>query len=78
MMTDDQVYLEDVVRTRKPHPCGGDTWTVIRTGADIKLRCLTCGRVIMLDRVTFLKRRKATLSRAAEPKQTDLKGEMGP
>ncbi len=70
---DDQVYLGDVVRTRKPHPCGGDTWTVIRTGADIKLRCMTCGRIIMLDRVVFLKRRKATLSRTAQ----DIPGSDG-
>ena len=31
----DDIRLGDVVRTRKAHPCGGDTWTVIRTGADI-------------------------------------------
>ena len=67
MMMDDGVYLGDVVRTRKAHPCGGDTWTVIRTGADIKLRCMTCGHIVMLDRVAFLKRRKATLSRADQP-----------
>ena len=67
MMMDDGVYLGDVVRTRKAHPCGGDTWTVIRTGADIKLRCMTCGHIVMLDRVAFLKRRKATLERGPEP-----------
>ena len=66
-MTEDGVYLGDVVRTRKPHPCGGDTWTVTRTGADIKLKCRTCGRVVMLDRVVFLKRRKATLERGPVP-----------
>ncbi len=65
-MMEDGVYLGDVVRTRKAHPCGGDTWTVIRTGADIKLRCQTCGRIVMLDRVAFLKRRKATLSRVEQ------------
>ena len=72
MVAEDGVYLGDVVRTRKAHPCGGDTWTVIRTGADIKLRCRTCGRIIMLDRVTFLKRRKATLSREAQPKEETM------
>ncbi|MBR6966223.1 MAG: DUF951 domain-containing protein [Clostridia bacterium] len=55
----------DVVRTRKPHPCGGDEWTVLRTGADIRIRCNTCGRLVMLDREAFLKRRKALLSRTA-------------
>ena len=74
MMMEDGVYLGDVVRTRKAHPCGGDTWTVIRTGADIKLRCTTCGRIIMLDRVTFLKRRKATVSRVVQPQdETEFK-----
>ena len=53
----------DVVRTRKPHPCGGDEWTVLRTGADIRIRCNTCGRLVMLDRESFLKRRKALVSR---------------
>ena len=46
----------DVIRTRKPHPCGGSDWTVTRTGADIKMRCNTCGRLVMLDRDTFLRR----------------------
>ena len=60
---DQTVFLGDVVRTRKPHPCGSDLWTVIRTGADIKLRCQGCGHIVMLDRVAFLKKRKATVSR---------------
>lgn len=53
----------DVIRTRKPHPCGGDEWTVLRTGADIRIRCNTCSRLVMLDRETFLKRRKALVFR---------------
>ena len=55
----------DVIKTRKPHPCGGDEWTVLRTGADIRIRCNTCGRLVMLDRESFLKRRKALVSRPA-------------
>ncbi len=55
----------DVVRTRKPHPCGGDEWTVLRTGADIRIRCNTCGRLVMLDRESFLKRRKSLVSRSS-------------
>ncbi len=67
----DSVLLGDVIRTRKPHPCGGDTWEVIRTGADIKIRCLGCGRVVMLDRAAFLKRRKALVSRSAPEADTE-------
>ena len=59
----ESVLVGDVIRSRKPHPCGGDEWTVLRTGADVRIRCNTCGRLVMMDRETFLKRRKALLSR---------------
>ena len=61
------IRLGDIVSTRKPHPCGGSEWTVIRTGADIKIRCNTCGHVVMLDRERFLLRRKAVLRRGPDP-----------
>ena len=67
----EQIGLGDVILTRKPHPCGGNEWTVTRTGADIKMRCSKCGRVVMLDRESFLRRRKAVISRGAEPKKAD-------
>ena len=43
----------DVVALRKAHPCGGTDWEVTRVGADIGLKCLVCGRVIMLPRHEF-------------------------
>ncbi|MCL2696191.1 MAG: DUF951 domain-containing protein [Clostridiales bacterium] len=49
---------------RKPHACGGNVWTVIRAGADIKIRCQTCGHIVMLDRLKFLKSGKKTLAGA--------------
>lgn len=61
------ILLGDLIRSRKPHPCGSDTWTVIRTGADIKMKCSGCGRIVMLDRDSFLRRRKAVLSRKEPP-----------
>lgn len=45
--------LGDKVITKKKHPCGGDVWTVIRTGADYKIRCDKCGRVVMLSHSEF-------------------------
>lgn len=42
--------LHDKVETKKPHPCGGKAWEVLRVGMDIKLRCLTCGREVMAPR----------------------------
>lgn len=58
-----QLYLEDVVRLRKPHPCGSFDWTVVRLGADIGLRCHGCGRKVLLPRRTLEKRLKTFVSR---------------
>ena len=44
------LLLGDVVRLRRQHPCGGDRWLVDRLGADIGLRCQTCGRRVLLER----------------------------
>lgn len=52
------VRVDDVATLRKPHPCGGYRWRVVRIGADIGLVCLTCGRRIMLTRRVFEKRCK--------------------
>ena len=62
-----EIRLGDVVTTKKPHPCGGNEWTVVRTGADIKIRCGKCGHVVMLDRERFLRRRKSVLLQGPEP-----------
>jgi len=45
----------DIIKTRKPHPCGGDEWEVMRTGVDFRIRCNKCGRVLMLPRPKFEK-----------------------
>ena len=58
--------LGDVLRLRKAHPCGGFQWEVVRLGADIGLRCLTCGRRVLLERSVLEKRLKAFLSRGAD------------
>ena len=53
------IRVGDRVRLRKPHPCGGQTWDVTRIGADIGIRCTTCGRRIMLPRPKFEKQVKS-------------------
>ena len=62
-----EIRLGDVVQTRKAHPCGANEWQVIRVGADIKIKCQGCGRIVMLDREAFLKRRKKILVQGPEP-----------
>ena len=66
-MVDHTIRIGDVIQTRKPHPCGAVLWTVTRTGADIKMKCSGCDRIVMLDRETFLKRRKKLISQGPEP-----------
>jgi hypothetical protein len=44
------LLLGDIVRLKRRHPCGGDTWLVDRLGADIGLRCRQCGRHVLVDR----------------------------
>ena len=52
------LQLNDIVRMRKPHPCGSYEWTVTRLGADIGLECKNCGRRIMLTRRELTRRAK--------------------
>lgn len=61
--------LGDRVMMKKEHPCGSGTWQIIRIGADIKIKCEGCGRIVMLDRPTFDKRLKKVLSRNPEETQ---------
>lgn len=48
-------YVGDIVKMRKVHPCGSDQWEVIRVGADIKIKCLGCLRIVMIPRSKFQK-----------------------
>ncbi|MEF9989755.1 MAG: DUF951 domain-containing protein [Christensenellaceae bacterium] len=50
--------INDIVTMKKYHPCGSNHWKIIRTGADIKIKCLGCGRIVMLDYTAFIKRVK--------------------
>lgn len=63
----EELLLGDLVQMRKTHPCGSNKWTVIRVGADIKIRCSGCGRIVMMDRADFTKRMKKVLAHATEP-----------
>jgi hypothetical protein len=69
-----ELYLGDLVRLRRRHPCGGDIWLVDRLGADIGLRCGTCGRHVLLERaplerriLEFVRRGDPVLSAAVSP-----------
>lgn len=60
------VSLNDVLMLRKPHPCGGNEWKVVRLGADIGLVCLKCGRQVLLPRRDLARRFKKFISRGSD------------
>lgn len=53
-----ELRMDDIVRLKKPHPCGGSDWRVVRLGADIGLKCQTCDRRILLPRRDLARRMK--------------------
>lgn len=62
--------IGDIVETKKDHPCGSKQWEVIRVGADFKIRCLGCGRIVMLPRPQFEKSVKKVV-KSAENNQAE-------
>jgi hypothetical protein len=70
-----ELLLGDVLRLRRAHPCGADTWLVDRLGADIGIRCTGCGRHVLLERralerriAGFVERGDPVLSAAVAPR----------
>jgi len=60
------VELGDVVKLKKPHPCGTNEWEVARLGADIRLHCRGCGRSVMLERYEFDRRFRGFIRREGD------------
>jgi hypothetical protein len=72
-----EIFLGDVVRLRRRHPCGATDWLVDRLGADIGMRCQGCGRHVMIERrvlerrlVSFVSRGDPAVSAALRPVST--------
>ena len=55
---DKEYKINSIVMMKKNHPCGSNEWEIIRMGADIKIKCIKCGRAIMLSRIDFNKKLK--------------------
>ena len=58
--------LHDIKKKQKKHPCGVNRWEIVRMGADIKIKCTGCGRLIMMTRRDFEKRMKKVLEKAEQ------------
>lgn len=60
---DNKIYnIGDKVVLRKKHPCGGFEWKIIKLGADIKIKCTTCGRTIFVPRIELNKKIKKIIT----------------
>jgi hypothetical protein len=66
-MIDNDFTVGDRVIMRKPHACGSSEWEITRTGADVKIKCSGCGRIVMLDRGDFMRAAKKLLKEEASP-----------
>ena len=58
---DKEYKLGSIVVMKKEHPCGSNEWEIIRLGADVKIKCVNCGRVVMISRIDFNKKIKKIL-----------------
>ena len=50
--------LGDKVIMKKGHPCGANLWEIVRLGVDLKIKCLNCGRIVMIPRIEFNRKLK--------------------
>jgi len=52
---------------KKKHPCGSDEWEILRVGMDIRIKCLKCGRMVLMPRAKFEKSIKKILKTVENP-----------
>jgi len=50
-----EIQVGDIIKMKKQHPCGSYEWTVLRVGADFRLKCIGCDHQIMIPRKTVEK-----------------------
>lgn len=64
-MKDLNYSVGDIVELKKEHPCSSRSkqFEIVRVGADIKIKCLGCGNVLMLTRDNFNQRLKKIVSK---------------
>jgi len=66
-----QFNVGDIVEMRKKHPCGSYQWEILRVGMDFRLKCLGCGRLVLLPRPKFEKGVKRIVKSVAEETKAD-------
>ena len=66
MMEHIRYEIGDIVRMKKQHPCGSDTWEILRTGMDFGLKCEGCGHFVMMPRPKFEKMARAIVGKTPQ------------
>ncbi|HPU00567.1 MAG TPA: DUF951 domain-containing protein [Bacillota bacterium] len=62
----DSYRVGQIVQMKKDHPCGANRWKIIRIGMDFRIKCLHCGRSVLLPRSRFERRVKKILAEAGD------------
>ncbi len=60
-----KLFVGDVIELRKPHPCGGKVWRILRVGLDIGIECMTCQRYVLVPRSRLESRLKRFVTRSS-------------
>lgn len=61
MTENETLKLGSVLILKKGHPCGTNKWEIVRFGTDCKIKCLGCGRIVLIDRMELRKAVKKVL-----------------
>lgn len=56
------LFEGDILELKKIHPCGSKNWQVLRTGCDLKIKCLGCGHTLIISRVKLEKAIKKVIN----------------
>lgn len=70
---EEKIQVKDVIKMKKQHPCGTNEWEVIRVGMDFRLKCIGCGRQVMVPRKLVEKNFRGFLKRAEKKSVEDIK-----
>ena len=66
----DRFDVGDIIKMKKPHPCGSHEWEVLRVGADFRLKCMGCGHQIMVPR-KLVEKNTRQITEKADQKLTE-------
>lgn len=66
---DKKFEVGDIVEMKKAHPCGNNTWSIMRTGMDFRIKCEKCDHQVMLPRNKFEKSVKKIVNSFTQPKE---------